>query len=86
MGGGGTGQAYSVGASQLDFTITVTVTTGTGDGQTSSQVLALGPTSPYVVTSGGLVSAKLLGDLVSYTSLPDFSSRYLMIPQLPGAS
>lgn len=45
------------------------------------QTLVLSPSVPVAKTTEGNVLARLPGDLASYTQLPVFSDRYLMIPQ-----
>lgn len=54
-------------------------------GGAGSQALALSPGAPFAVSDDGTVAVQLLGDLTSYTAMPDFSSSLLMIPQGPGA-
>ena len=79
-------QGYQLGESQLDFAIQITVSSTT-DGSSSATVtetLQLDPSDPYVVDSRNLVSAQLLGDLLTYTALPVLSSDYLMIPSPTG--
>lgn len=49
-----------------------------------TQILHLNPTQPFLVNDVGTVTAKLLGDLATYQSMPDFSSNYLMIPSPVG--
>lgn len=47
----------------------------------ATQTLILSPTVPVAKSTEGNVLARLPGDLASYTQLPVFSDRYLMIPQ-----
>ena len=49
-----------------------------------TESLQLDPSDPFVVDSQNLVSAELLGDLLTYTALPVLSSDYLMIPSPTG--
>ena len=69
-------------AARLAFDIYVTVQS---NASSAVQTLHLGPTEPFSATPDAAVSAQLLGDLSSYTSMPDFSSFYLMIPSPAGA-
>ena len=76
-------QGYQLGESQLDFAITINVAS-TSDGSTVTESLQLDPSDPFVVDSQSLVSAQLLGDLLTYTALPVLSTDYLMIPSPTG--
>lgn len=76
-------QGYQLGESQLDFAIAINVAT-TSNGATVTESLQLDPSDPFVVDSQSLVSAQLLGDLLTYTALPVLSSDYLMIPSPTG--
>lgn len=77
-------QGYQLGESQLDFAITIIVATTTAGSATVTESLQLDPSDPFVVDSQNLVSAQLLGDLLTYTALPVLSSDYLMIPSPTG--
>lgn len=75
-------QGYLVDTARLAFDIYVTVQS---NASTATQTLHLGPTEPFSITLDAQVAAQLLGDLASYTAMPDFSSYYLMIPTPTGA-
>ncbi len=75
-------QGYLVDAARLAFDIYVTVQS---NASSAVQALHLGPTEPFSATPDAMVSAQLLGDLSSYSAMPDFSSFYLMIPSPAGA-
>lgn len=79
-------QGYQLGSSQLDFAITiqVTSTTSASSAATVTETLQLDPSDPYVLDNANLVSAQLLGDLLTYTALPVFTDTYLMIPSPTG--
>lgn len=79
-------QGYQLGPSQLDFAITTTVTSTTASGNPLTETLTLDPSNPYVLDDANLVSAQLLGDLLTYTALPVFTDTYLMVPSPTGAS
>lgn len=79
-------QGYQLGPSQLDFAITITITSATASGGTLVETLTLDPSDPYVLDDANLVSAQLLGDLLTYTALPVFTDTYLMVPSPTGAS
>ncbi|CAK0755627.1 hypothetical protein CVIRNUC_002389 [Coccomyxa viridis] len=72
---------YLVDAARLAFDIYVTVQS---NASSAVQALHLGPTEPFSATPDAMVSAQLLGDLSSYSAMPDFSSFYLMIPSPAG--
>ena len=78
------GQGYQLGPSQLDFAITITVTSAKASGGTLVETLTLDPSNPYVLDDANLVSAQLLGDLLTYTALPVFTDTYLMVPSPTG--
>ena len=80
-------QGYQLGSSQLDFAITITVTSTTNatNAATVTESLQLDPSDPFVLDDANLVSAELLGDLLTYTALPVFTDTYLMIPSPTGA-
>ncbi len=80
-------QGYQLGSSQLDFAITITVTSTTNatNAATVTESLQLDPSDPFVLDDTNLVSAELLGDLLTYTALPVFTDTYLMIPSPTGA-
>ena len=79
-------QGYQLGSSQLDFAIQiqVTSTTNASSAATVTETLQLDPSDPYVLDDANLVSAQLLGDLLTYTALPVFTDTYLMIPSPTG--
>lgn len=77
-------QGYAVGPSQMDFQISVSVTTASAGQKPTTQVLTLSPSTPTIVSANNTVSAKLLGDLAAYGTLPSFEYSYLMVPQNPG--
>ena len=79
-------QGYQLGSSQLDFAIQiqVTSTTNASSATTVTETLQLDPSDPYVLDSANLVTAQLLGDLLTYTALPVFTDTYLMIPSPTG--
>ncbi|KAL6753619.1 hypothetical protein V8C86DRAFT_3019426 [Haematococcus lacustris] len=52
----------------------------------SSEVLTLSPSVPLALSSSSLVSAKLLGDLATYTQLPAISNMVLLVPRPSGWS
>ncbi|KAJ9505456.1 hypothetical protein QJQ45_026136, partial [Haematococcus lacustris] len=52
----------------------------------SSEVLTLSPSVPLALSSSRLVSAKLLGDLATYTQLPAISNMVLLVPRPAGWS
>ncbi|KAK9805195.1 hypothetical protein WJX72_005302 [[Myrmecia] bisecta] len=80
-------EGYGIGASQLDFTISVAVTTTSTDHPDPvTETLTITPSTPFQLSSSGSISAKLLGDLATYTSMPVLSSSYLMIPHPAGVS
>lgn len=66
---------------QLDFNITISIQSANSS---VTQTLYMNPATPFVVNTAGTVAAQLLGDLMSYKSMPDFSSYYLMIPSPSG--
>jgi hypothetical protein len=74
-------QGYLVSTSQLDFQIQINIQS---TNSSITQTLLLDPAQPFVVNDDGSVAAQLLGDLMSYTSMPDFSSYILMIPSPAG--
>jgi len=80
-------QGYQLGSSQLDFAIeiTITSTTNASNAATVTESLQLDPSDPFVLDNANLVSAELLGDLLTYTALPVFTDTYLMIPSPTGA-
>ncbi|GAQ85247.1 hypothetical protein KFL_002260030 [Klebsormidium nitens] len=79
--------AYLIGAASLDFQLQITVNrmlpsdNGRVSNGSAVQTLILSPSVPVAKTTEGNVLARLPGDLASYTQLPVFSDRYLMIPQ-----
>ena len=82
-------QGFTIGNYVLDFDIDVTVTTtvpgsGGAAATSTSQVLSVSPSLPAAVDSGRRVSARLLGDLLGYSQIPDLEGRYLMVPAQPG--
>ncbi len=77
-------QGYQLGSSQLDFAIEITITSTT-NASTVTESLQLDPSDPFVLDNANLVSAELLGDLLTYTALPVFTDTYLMIPSPTGA-
>lgn len=77
-------QGYQLGPSQLDFAITITITSTTASGAPLTETLTLDPSNPYVLDDANLVSAQLLGDLLTYTALPVFTDTYLMVPSPTG--
>ena len=79
-------QGYQLGPSQLDFAITITITSTTAAGAPLTETLTLDPSDPYVLDNANLVSAQLLGDLLTYTALPVFTDTYLMVPSPTGVS
>lgn len=79
-------QGYQLGPSQLDFAITIAVTSTTASGAPLTETLQLDPSDPYVLDDANLVSAQLLGDLLTYTALPVFTDTYLMVPSPTGSS
>lgn len=93
-------QGYRIGAYQLDFSIALNLTTtqplagntsasaqqAQQGAQSSSEVLTLTPSQPLVRDSGKTLSAKLLGDLESYTQVPQLMDNYVLVPAPPGKS
>lgn len=80
-------QGYELGASELDFAITISITSTTNATNASviTESLQLDPSDPYVLDDANLVSAELLGDLLTYDALEVFTSYYLMIPSPTGS-
>lgn len=74
-------QGYQVDPARLDFNIDISIQSAN---TSVTQTLSLNPTQPFVANDAGTVAAKLLGDLATYQSMPDFSSYYLMIPSPAG--
>ena len=75
-------QGYSLGAAQLSFALTVQIS---GSGNQTAQALKLSPAAPFAASDDGTVVAELLGDLASYTVMPDFGTYILMMPQAGSA-
>ena len=67
-------QGYKLGSASLQFNINMTLTMPTNSSSNSAtratESLQLGPSVPLAVSTDRLVSAKLLGDLATYTQLP----------------
>ncbi len=74
-------QAFLVNPASLQFDIQINIASSNSS---ITQTLHLNPSSPMAVNNLGTVTAQLLGDLASYSSYPDFSSYYLMIPSPAG--
>ena len=74
-------QAFLVNPASLQFDIQISIASSNSS---ITQTLHLNPSSPLVVNNVGTVTAQLLGDLASYSSYPDFSSYYLMVPSPAG--
>ncbi|GLC38807.1 hypothetical protein PLESTM_000779300 [Pleodorina starrii] len=76
--------AYSLGPAKMFFDITVKVVIPTGANASSTSItetLQLNPGKPMAATSSRLVTAKLVGDLATYTQLPELSNRLLVLPE-----
>jgi hypothetical protein len=88
-------QGYTLGEYTMDFNVALNITTTTvanstvpgvtSNGMTTgSEVLTLNPSAPFQRSAGKSVSAKLLGDLLSYQQAPQLDGKWLMIPTYPG--
>lgn len=74
-------QGYSLGAAQLSFALTVRISGGSNQ----TQALNLSPAAPFAASDDGTVVAELLGDLASYSAMPDFGTYILMMLQAGSA-
>lgn len=91
---------YTIDSYQLYFQVALNITTVTSASNssagnssapaaanaatTSSEVLTITPSQPFVINNAKTLSAKLLGDLESYAQIPDLSGQYLLVPSPPG--
>lgn len=73
-------QGYVVGNYQMDFNIAFNVTTTkTGGTVATSETLTVNPSVPIVRSADKTVTASLLGDLASYSQIPNLANHYLMV-------
>uniref|UniRef100_A0A1D2A410 Generative cell specific-1/HAP2 domain-containing protein n=1 Tax=Auxenochlorella protothecoides TaxID=3075 RepID=A0A1D2A410_AUXPR len=71
---------YVVGNYQMDFNIAFNVTTTkTGGTNATSETLTVNPSVPIVRSADKTVTASLLGDLASYSQIPNLANHYLMV-------
>lgn len=68
-------QGYQLGEAQLQFEVQVALSISSSANGSSSasgggEQLKLSPSTPWALSSNRTLSAKLLGDLASYTQLP----------------